>query len=322
MFPKTIECPCVLVVHDLHHVFFPQNLSWIQNAYRRRLYPYSIEHADRIIAISEFTKRTVMQQCGVASTKITVVPHGCQQPGCDSVGPLLGCTGKYVYYSAATLPHKGHAVLFRSVAQLRRQGRFKYRMVLSGVQTPYWKKLRRQIKRLGLEDIVVQLGYLPYRQVWGLYRGAECILFPTSFEGVGLPVLEAAAFRKRVIVSRLEVFEELGVPERFRIDFADPRQLHRALAETGPTVLQRRPSTWRECAGRTMEVLRSTAEGAQTPSLYGLLAEPDGVPARVPPVEPETDILFMNLYCERTEGARAKLTAASAGTDRRAKISA
>ena len=123
----------------------------------------------------------------------------------------------------------------------------------------HWKTLCRLIRRLGLQDVVQHVGYVPYDHVRQLYRGAACVVFPTSYEGFGLPILEAVEAGKKILVSRLEVFGELGVPARFQIDFSDPEQLARALQEPGITELENRPWTWAEAAAATMSVLASAA---------------------------------------------------------------
>jgi len=255
IFPKNVTPPCVLVVHDLHHIYLPQNLSPLQRLVRNRSYASSIYRAERIIAISQVTKDTVVEHFGVDPDRVSVVPHGVEPAARDLIPGDPEVTGPYLYYPAASLPHKNHAVLFESVAQLKRKGRFDYELVLSGIQTRYWKTLRRQIRRLGLEQTVRHLGFISYERVQRLFRGAECILFPTTFEGFGLPVVEAFEARKKIVVSRLNIFCELGVPDRFQIDFGDPDQLDAAIRLPGIVNLRHQPWTWQQAAGATLNLL-------------------------------------------------------------------
>jgi glycosyltransferase involved in cell wall biosynthesis len=269
IFPKHVAAPCVLVVHDLYHLVLPQYLSPGQRLMRQRSYARSIARADRIIAISQCTKKSVQQHYGIAANQITVIPHGYESVGAGTVNdhPETAETQPskpYVYYPAITRPHKNHHVLFQSIAKLKAQGRFDLQLILTGIQTPHWKTLHKLIRRLNLEGTVQHLGYVPFERVRQLYRDAACVVFPSSFEGFGLPVVEACQAGKKLLVSRLEVFHEIGVPERFQIDFADPEQLHRGLAEPGVTVLEKRPWTWDEAAAATMATLSSAV--ADTPS--------------------------------------------------------
>jgi glycosyltransferase involved in cell wall biosynthesis len=259
IFPKNVAAPCALVVHDLYHLFLPQYLSRKQRIFRARNYAYSIARADQIIAISEFTKNTILEHYQVLSARITVVPHGSESGVAAPRESNYGFDKPYIYYPAITRPHKNHQALFDSIAALRAQGRFDYQLVLSGIQTPYWKTLCKQIRRLDLEDVVQHVGYVPYSHVQQLYRDAECIVFPSTFEGFGLPVTEAVEAGKKILVSQLDVFEEIGVPERFRINFADAEQFYRALQEPGPMVLENRSWTWDESASATMALLNKAA---------------------------------------------------------------
>jgi glycosyltransferase involved in cell wall biosynthesis len=269
IFPKHVAAPCALVVHDLYHLFLPQYLSRGQRLFRGRNYAYSIARADRIIAISQFTKKTILDRYSVDSQRVSVVPHGWQTSDPGPVEPDAETTGNYIYYPAITRPHKNHHVLLESIAALRSLGAFDGQLVLSGIQTPYWDTLRRQIGRLGLDETVRHVGYVSYERVRQLYHGAQCVVFPTLFEGFGLPVVEACQAGKKILVSRLEVFAELGVPERFQIDFADPEQLHRGLQEPGVTVLENRPWTWDESAAATIAEL-DLAAGLESRSMQTL----------------------------------------------------
>jgi glycosyltransferase involved in cell wall biosynthesis len=255
IFPKTVPAPCVLVVHDLYHVLLPQYLSRLQRLVRDRSYGASIARANRIIAISEVTKETVVEHYGVDAGQVALVHHGFEATGQRPVEMDPEVASPYIYYPATTLPHKNHGVLLESIAKLKAAGRFAYQLILSGIQTAHWKTLRRQIHRLGLDETVRHVGYVSYERVRRLYQGAECVVFPTIFEGFGLPVHEAVEARKKIIVSRLEIFRELGVPEQFQIDFSDPGQLDRALRAPGITTLLHRPWTWQEAAAATLDVL-------------------------------------------------------------------
>ncbi|MEN6556634.1 MAG: glycosyltransferase, partial [Thermoguttaceae bacterium] len=270
IFPKMVEAPCALVVHDLYHLVLPQYLTPVQRMFRRRSYAYAMARADRIIAISEFTKNMILEHCDVSADRIDVVPHGwepCPIEDCET-GELPD--RPYVYFPAITRPHKNHRTLLESIALLKAQGRFDDQLVLSGIQTPYWKELQRQIHRLGLDDTVRHLGYVSYSRVRQLYHGARCVVFPSLFEGFGLPVMEAFEAGKKILVSRLEIFGELGIPSRFQIDFSDPDQLDRALREPGVTLLTKRPWSWNESAAATIAALDRTARIELQPAQWSL----------------------------------------------------
>jgi len=260
MFPKSVSCAAVLVVHDLFHLVCPQFLTATQRWYRNRSYPAAMASADRIIAVSEATRRSILKYEGCLAERISVVPHGVRGITPASIAARDDLPAPYLYYPAATLPHKNHEQLFRSIAELRAAGAFPYHLLLTGERTPHWRRLRRLRRRLRLQNVVSHLGFVPYDMVLRLIRGAECVVFPSGFEGFGIPVVEAAALERKVITSQLDVFEELGVPPARRIDFADLDAFSRALMDSSSPGLLRQPWTWSECARATLDVLCATAE--------------------------------------------------------------
>lgn len=256
IFPKRTRVRAVLTAVDVQHLFHPENFGLFDRTFRPAIYPYSLARAERVIAISGFTRRTLVERCAVSGSKVDTVPLGWEPSGAGAVAPTRLVDGPYLYYPAVTLPHKNHAVLFRSYAALRKQGAIPERLVLTGARTPHWKGLAALAASLGISADVVHLGYLPYGEVRRVFAGATAVLFPTRFEGFGLPVTEAAEFGKKIVTSRLEVFDEIGVPPEAQADFERPEEVLAALARPGPTRLLRDPISWREVAVRTLEVLR------------------------------------------------------------------
>jgi glycosyltransferase involved in cell wall biosynthesis len=110
-----------------------------------------------------------------------------------------------------------------------------------------------------------------------LIRGAACVVFPSEFEGFGIPVIEAAWLKTKVVTSQLDVFREIGVPEECRIDFSDCDALARTLEDLTPRPLLRTPATWTQCAAQTLDVLREVATAMQP------LKISDRIAARIAP---------------------------------------
>lgn len=261
IFPLRVGVPAVVTVHDLQHLAMPENFGLFDTHFRARVYPPSLARAARIIAISNVTRCDLVSRCAIAASRIEVVPHGFDAVERGAVEPW-SAGGPYLYLPAATHPHKGHDVLLRTFAALRSRECAGWRLVFTGEQTAHWTKLKRLVRELQLEGDVLHRGFVPAAEVARAYAGAAAVVFPTRFEGFGIPVLEAVAHRKKVIVSRLPIFDELGVPKHWQVEFADPDQLARALEQDGPTQLEREPWSWSEVARRTLEILRGVASAA------------------------------------------------------------
>jgi glycosyltransferase involved in cell wall biosynthesis len=256
IFPKHISAPCLLTVVDVQHLFFPQYFSLPDRVFRHLAYRSSLQRAGHVIAISQYTRDTVIQRCGVDPGKITAVPFGAAGIDVGGILPDDELPRPFLYYPAASFPHKNHQTLLRTYAQLRQAGNFPYKLVLTGKQTKHWPAIEKLIAELGIAGDVIHPGFVPFERIQRIYQAADAIVFPTQFEGFGLPVVEAVEFGKKIITSRLAVFDEIGVPPQFQIDFAKPAELLAALAIPGPTRLDKPIRKWSDTANETLEILR------------------------------------------------------------------
>jgi len=265
IFPHRAPGTAVLTAVDVQHLMMPGHFGIFDRTFRPRVYPRSMERAARVIAISEFTLRTLEERCALPPGKGIAIPLGVERGDAGPAAPLPDglAPGSFLYCPAATWPHKGHDRLFQAYAALRRGGRVQERLVLTGQQTRLWaRELRPLARRLGIEHEISHLGFVPHAQVAPLMAGARAVLFPTRYEGFGLPVVEAAVAGARIVASRLEVFDEIGLPRECQVDFDDPDQVARALEFPAPTRLLREPLSWNEVASRTIEVLRAAGPTA------------------------------------------------------------
>jgi len=266
VFPKHAPVRAVLTVVDVQHLIYPNHFGLFDRTFRPAIYPYSMERSERIVTISAHVRRTVVERCGIDPSKVVVVPLGFTPRGTSGVRPYEGIGCPYLYYPAFSHPHKNHETLLRTYASLKRSGAVPQKLVFTGGRTGHWKKIDRLIGELELRGDVIHLGLLSYGEVRRLYAGADAILFPTRYEGFGLPVLEAAEFGKKVVASRLEVFDEIGLPRQYQIDFADPEQLRAALALPGPTELEVRHWGWHDMADAYAALLREVAASPPSPA--------------------------------------------------------
>jgi len=255
-FPKSPGVPVVITAHDVQHLRHPEYFSSFDRAFRKRAWDGRLAAVSGIVAISRFTAGCLREVCGVAPERIRVVHHGFDPPKEEPLAPLEGLDDPYLFYPAASYPHKGHVRLLESYAALRKAGRLDCRLVFCGMKTPHWKKAERAMRRLGIEEDVSHLGFVDRTTVRRLYAHCRAVVFPTEYEGFGLPVAEAAGFGKRIVCSKLEVFDELGVPKERQIDFSDPEALFDALEKEGPETPAPAYS-WKDCARDTLRAVKS-----------------------------------------------------------------
>ncbi len=266
----------VLVVPDIQHEYFPEFFSPDALDERRRLYTESAHRADHICAISAFTKQTLVEKLGVAADKITPVLlaadpefHAAGSPEQDA--PTLaahGLTrGTYLFLPAHTWPHKNHRTLIEALRVLRdRHGR-RPTLICTGGAREAQPVIEAQIAAAGLEGQVRFLGYVPRGDVPTLYRGAAALVFPSLFEGFGMPVLEAMASGCPVVCSNTTSLPEIAGEAALQVSPTDAEAMASAIARVlddselrttlGARGLRRAAEfSWRRHTLETIAVLR------------------------------------------------------------------
>lgn len=191
----------VLTVLDLQHEFFPQFFSRRDRILRRLRWAPSARAADHVIAISEFTRRTVCERYGVPAERVTAIPlalrRSFMRPNEPSAielpSPLQTGASRWFLYPASPLPAKNHSRLLDAFRLYRERVDSDAKLVLTGPRLHSWAAVERRIAEARLTDSVVRLGHVDDPTLGALYARCTGLIFPSLFEGFGLPVLEAMA---------------------------------------------------------------------------------------------------------------------------------
>ena len=234
--------PIVITVHDL----IPEIVN--HNARIGAMRKEMLGVADQVIAVSENTKRDLVRLYGVDEKKVTVVYHGVEK--------VEGVEKEYFLFVGGRGGYKNWAWMVKAVAPMLRDG---MKLVCTG--HPFSGEERRHLRSLGVEDRVVQRT-VGADEFPSLYASAAAFVYPSRYEGFGLPILDAWAAGCPVVLARASCFPEIGgdAAEYFELD--DPKSLRDAIerARTGQTVAvgaeRLKPFTWEKCAAETAAVYR------------------------------------------------------------------
>jgi glycosyltransferase involved in cell wall biosynthesis len=250
--------PTVLTIHDLSFERDPKLMGPRDRFFFRTMVPRSVRRADRVIAVSDQTKRDLVQTYGVDAHKISVIPNGVDEAFSPD-GPA-GDGTPYVLFVGALQPRKDPVAAIEALSLADSD----LRLVLVGPDKGAAAEARRAVARLGLNGRVDFAGHVEKTTLAALYRGAEALVFPSRYEGFGLPVLEAMASGTPVVASSAGAIPEVAGDAAVLVGPGDPVALadgiEHALADRDRLVragLERaRLYSWTTTAERTVAVYR------------------------------------------------------------------
>lgn len=236
--PELYPLRHVLKVPDIQHEFLPQFFSAEALDERRRLYGESVRIADHICTGSEFTRRTLMERLGVAPEKISTVPLAAdpifRQAGNEANDAVVWraygvARGTYLFFPAHTWRHKNHLAAIEALRILRDRHSLTPGLVCTGGAREAQPLIEQRVDAVGLRNSVRFLGYCPGEHLPALYRGAAGLVFPSLFEGFGMPVLEAMSCGCPVVCSNSTSLPEVAGEAALLVDPADPEALAGAI---------------------------------------------------------------------------------------------
>jgi glycosyltransferase involved in cell wall biosynthesis len=277
--PLNLRIPSVLTFWDMQQEFYPEFFTRREMRLRKYAYRASTKQARRIIVSSEFTRKCLVERYGVNPEKTDIVYTGYgdeYRPIKDDailyvVRHRYRLPDEFIYYPAALWPHKNHCVLFDAVRLVHDRYGLKVNLVLSGMSTGRGSELRAEILRRGLEGMVTVLGYLPYEDLPSLYNLATMMVFPSLFEGFGIPLLEAMACGCPVVCSRTTSIPEVVEKAALLFDPQSAEEIASAIFKVWNDIDLRGKMRlaglkragmfdWRETARRTLAVYEKACD--------------------------------------------------------------
>lgn len=237
--PVRPRIPTVVTVHDLAVLRNPEWFPRWTRTYAPGVVPRMVRAASRVIAVSEFTAQETEELLGVPRERIRVIPNGV-----DAVFARDGAKadGDYVLTVGTLEPRKN---LQRTIAAAKRAG-----VELRVVGERGWGRVDAGVAwqgRVGDEELA------------RLYRGARCLVYPSHYEGFGIPVAEALACGTPVVTSRGSAMEEVAGDAAVLVDPLDVDDIARGIVEAAGREVGFSPPTWDDAARLTVDVYREIA---------------------------------------------------------------
>ncbi len=204
----------VLTIHDLSFLRYPEGADPRLRWYLPKAVPRSIAQADLVLADSRNTGNDLTELLGVESSSVEVLYPGVEERFHPlDEGSLVPLKARYslgfpFILTVGTLePRKNHVGLLQAYSLLK--GRYPHRLVIAGGKGWLYEPIFQEVERLSLEERVIFLGYVPEGDLPALYNLADLFVFPSFYEGFGLPSLEAMACGTPVVTSNTSSLPEV-----------------------------------------------------------------------------------------------------------------
>ena len=237
--PNLVPCASVVTVHDLAFARYPQYFKPANRIYQSLMAKHSAHKADLVVAVSESTKQDLVRFFSVPEEKVRVVYPAIDDDyrPVDDVALVHnfrsshGLPDRYLLYLGTLEPRKNLLTLVEAFAHLRARDDDVPQLVIAGAKGWYFDSLIERVRALGLSQHVTFTGYVSRDEQRLWYAGAELFIYPSVFEGFGLPVAEALACGTPVITSNLSSLPEAGGPVARQVNPTNALELSAAIAE-------------------------------------------------------------------------------------------
>jgi glycosyltransferase involved in cell wall biosynthesis len=284
--PRGLSCPYVLTVHDLlEHMYGSRHASSLRRSLHFYLTRRVLRKAARVIAVSQFTKNEIHKLLEIEDDRIEVVYNAIDErflrghateADRDLIAQRYLVNYPFILYAGAIRPHKNVVRIIEAFSALKSelQKEDQYpdlKLIIIGDDQSSHPRLRRTVVRSGVQNDVRFLGFVPIEVLRIFYDVAKVFVFPSLYEGFGLPPLEAMAHGTPVVTSNTSSLPEVAGNAALLVNpenvFEIRRGLHRALLD--PVLRARMKQrgyeqaqrfSWTTSVSRILEIYREVAE--------------------------------------------------------------
>lgn len=223
----------VVTIHDLIFLRYPQLYSWFDVKIHYRKFKYAAENAHKVIAISEQTKRDIVDFLKINPEKIEVVYQGCSHafketyPETDlhRVQEQYNLPEQFVLNVGTIETRKNALQIVKAITNID------ITLVLIGRKTDYWQEIEKYAKEKNITHKIKHLTNVSQRDLAIIYQLATIMAYPSIFEGFGIPIIEALYSKTPVITTNSGVFPEAGGPNSMYINPENTEEIQHAIQE-------------------------------------------------------------------------------------------
>jgi glycosyltransferase involved in cell wall biosynthesis len=278
--PLLSRAPVVVTVHDVSFLEHPEYFPRVRRSQLRYTVARTVQHAARILTVSEFSRDAILRSYDIPAEKIRVVPNAAspdfrvmgRERAMHAVRERHGFQGPFVFSLGDLQPRKNQIGLIAAFSRVMTvHSQLKHHLVLAGKETWFTPKVREAALSSGFADRIQFTGFVSDTDLLNLYNACECFVFPSFYEGFGLPILEAMACGRAVACSNTSAMPEVADGAGLLFNPHSTEDIERAIADILLDAelrgrmerlgLQRAAQfSWQKSARETLSVYREVVE--------------------------------------------------------------
>jgi glycosyltransferase involved in cell wall biosynthesis len=222
--PRPLKIPSLITIPDIQHEYYPEYFSSKELFSRKRYIKPSCEMATEIITESKFSKKCFIEKLGLDPEKIHVIPLSADDrfskppDNQNSLIKKYDLPDEYFLYPANGWPHKNHLALIKGFSLYKKSFKTPLHLVFTGSGLQGMAAITDPISHNNISEYVHILGYVEDEDMPGLYKNAQALVFPSLFEGFGIPLLEAMAMECPIIASSTTSIPEVAGDAAYYFD--------------------------------------------------------------------------------------------------------
>lgn len=293
--PVRAGTPVVVTVHDVSYIEHPEYFTAFRRTQLRMSVSRTVQMASRIITVSEFSRDAILRAYKISAEKVRVVPNAASAEfrvvargkASRAVRSRFGVEAPFIFSVGDLQPRKNHIGLIAAFASLAASHpELKHHLVITGQNTWFTPKVMAAAQASGVASRIHFTGFVSDPDLVNLYNACDCFVFPSFYEGFGLPILEAMACGRAVACSSTSAMPEVADGAGLLFDPRNPASIARSMADilTDSELKERLESrglqraghfNWRKSAQATLDVYREVlADAGVAPETEDAVAVP------------------------------------------------
>jgi glycosyltransferase involved in cell wall biosynthesis len=278
--PLRGTAPIIVTVHDVSFLENPEYFTAMRRAQLRYTVARTVKLAKRVLTVSEFSRDAILRHYDIHPDKVRVVPNAAgsdfrvigREKALAAARRQLQIAAPFVLSVGDLQPRKNQIGLIAAFARLMTERpTLKHHLVLAGKETWFAPKVREAAQSSGFAGRIHFTGFVPDRELLELYNACDCFVFPSFYEGFGLPILEAMACGRAVACSKTSAMPEVADGAGLLFDPHDIEDIKRCIEDilVDPELRARKERlgvqraayfSWQKSARTTLDVYREVVE--------------------------------------------------------------